>query len=79
VIRKRMEHAVDALDLPGRESFYVVSLSSRTLIYKGMLTANQIQGMFPDLADTALEGGKGAEHGAMPIGVTDFDDRGRRV
>jgi glutamate synthase (NADPH/NADH) large chain len=55
VIRKRMEHAVDALDLPGRESFYVVSLSSRTLIYKGMLTANQIQGMFPDLADTAVE------------------------
>ena len=38
VIRKRMEHAVDALDLPGREFFYVVSLSSRTLIYKGMRT-----------------------------------------
>ena len=55
VIRKRMEHAVDALDLPGREYFYVVSLSSRTLIYKGMLTANQIQGMFPDLSDPALD------------------------
>jgi len=55
VIRKRMEHAVDALDLPGREFFYVVSLSSRTLIYKGMLTANQIQAMFPDLADPTLE------------------------
>ena len=33
----------------------MVSLSSRTLIYKGMLTANQIGGMFPDLADPALE------------------------
>jgi glutamate synthase domain-containing protein 2/glutamate synthase domain-containing protein 1/glutamate synthase domain-containing protein 3 len=55
VIRKRMEHTVDALDLPGRQFFYVVSLSSRTLIYKGMLTASQIQGMFPDLADPALE------------------------
>ena len=55
VIRKRMEHAVDALDLPEREFFYVVSLSSRTLIYKGMLTARQIQGMFPDLADPTIE------------------------
>jgi glutamate synthase (NADPH) large chain len=55
VIRKRIEHAVDALDLPERQFFYVVSLSSRTLIYKGMLTANQIDGMFPDLADPLLE------------------------
>jgi glutamate synthase (ferredoxin) len=55
VIRKRVEHAVDVLDLPGREFFYVVSLSSRTLIYKGMLTANQIDGMFPDLADPELQ------------------------
>ena len=31
-------------------AFYVVSLSSRTLIYKGMLTADQIEPMFPDLS-----------------------------
>jgi glutamate synthase (ferredoxin) len=55
VIRKRVEHAVDALGIEGRRFFYVVSLSSRTLIYKGMLTANQIAGMFPDLADPDLE------------------------
>jgi glutamate synthase (ferredoxin) len=55
VIRKRVEHAVDALAIEGRRFFYVVSLSSRTLIYKGMLTANQIAGMFPDLADPELE------------------------
>ena len=35
--------------------FYVVSLSSKTLIYKGMLTAAQIAPMFPDLARSALE------------------------
>ena len=72
VIRKRMEHAVDALDLPGREFFYVVSLSSRTLIYKGMLTANQIDGMFPDLADPELAVGAGAgapavQHQHLPV------------
>ena len=55
VIRKRLEHAVDALDLPGRRVFYIPSLSSRTLIYKGMLSADQIEGMFPDLVDPDVE------------------------
>ena len=55
VIRKRIEHAVDAMALPDRSSFYVASLSSRTLIYKGMLTASQIAPMFPDLADPDVE------------------------
>src|SRR5216684_309431 len=34
---------------------YVVSLSCNTLIYKGMLTADQIQPMFPDLLDRDVE------------------------
>ena len=55
VIRKRVEHAVDALPFPEKQSFYVVSLSSRTLTYKGMLTADQIQTMFPDLMDPEIE------------------------
>ncbi len=57
VIRKRIEHAIDAADLPVTEKrfFYVVSLSSNTLIYKGMLTADQIGTMFPDLTDPAME------------------------
>ena len=57
VIRKRIEHAIDAADLPLEEKryFYVVSLSSNTMIYKGMLTANQIGTMFPDLTDPAME------------------------
>ena len=32
-----------------RKFFYIVSLSANTLIYKGMLTASQIEAMFPDL------------------------------
>src|SRR5687767_6705517 len=55
VIRKRVEHAIDKLAGDDRRFFYVVSLSSNTLIYKGMLTADQIERMFPDLVDPDVE------------------------
>ncbi len=55
VIRKRVEHAVDALPSEDCQGFYVVSLSSQTLIYKGMLNAGQIDAMFPDLTDPTME------------------------
>ena len=57
IIRKRVEQAVDRLSVPddAKRSFYVVNLSCNTLIYKGMLTAAQIEPMFPDLADPDLE------------------------
>ena len=55
VIRKRVEIAVDALELPERKFFYIPSLSSNTLIYKGMLIADQLEAMYPDLADPDLE------------------------
>jgi glutamate synthase (NADPH/NADH) large chain len=56
VIRKQIEHAVDASDLSADQKrfFYVVSLSSNTLIYKGMLTADQIGPMYPDLLDPSV-------------------------
>ena len=34
---------------------YIAGLSAKTLIYKGMLTASQIEGMFPDLSDASVE------------------------
>jgi glutamate synthase (ferredoxin) len=55
VIRKRVEHAADTLGLTERAMFYIPSLSSKTLIYKGMLTADQIQPTFPDLTDPDIE------------------------
>ncbi len=55
VIRKCVERAVDALALSQSRMFYIPSLSSRTLIYKGMLTADQIQPTFPDLTDPDME------------------------
>ena len=55
IARKRIEHDIARLDASVRDGFYIVSLSSRTLIYKGMLTASQIAPMFPDLRHPAFE------------------------
>jgi glutamate synthase (ferredoxin) len=51
LIRKRAEHGVAALGLSEGKSFYIASLSSRTVIYKGMLTPEQVGPYFKDLAD----------------------------
>jgi len=42
VIRKSIEGAVRDADIAGRDHFYIPSFSSRTLVYKGMLLANQV-------------------------------------
>ncbi|WP_297528313.1 glutamate synthase large subunit [Thiohalobacter sp.] len=54
VIRKRVENQVEASDWAGRDQFYVPSFSSRTLVYKGMLLANQVDAYYPDLKDERL-------------------------
>jgi glutamate synthase (ferredoxin) len=51
VIRKRVEHAIARSTLPERGYFYVPSLSANTLVYKGMLSADQIETMYPDITD----------------------------
>jgi glutamate synthase (ferredoxin) len=55
VIRKRVEHAVWNSEMPQRKLFYLPSLSCRTLIYKGMLSANQLEPMFPDITEADFE------------------------
>ncbi|WP_084956534.1 glutamate synthase large subunit [Thermoactinospora rubra] len=45
-LRKRAEHEADV---------YFPSLSSRTLVYKGMLTTTQLEPFFPDLGDERFE------------------------
>ena len=54
VIRKTAEHAVHALPKGQGKGFYVPSMSSRTLVYKGMLLANQVGTYFLDLQDKDL-------------------------
>lgn len=49
IIRKKVEFQITNSQIFQKNSFYIVSLSSRTLIYKGMLTALQLDKMFTDL------------------------------
>ena len=51
VIRKRIEHAVRALNIQDKAAFYIPSLSSRTIVYKGMLLANEVGIYYTDLRD----------------------------
>ena len=55
VIRKRAEHEVGAT--VGEEPFYFASFSARTIVYKGMLTPEQLSGYYPDLNDPELISG----------------------
>jgi len=54
VIRKRFENAIKRFGVPDAETFYFPSLSSKTLVYKGMLMAVQLREYFPDLSDPRL-------------------------
>ena len=49
LLRKRVEKKVAETDLPGKEDFYICSLSSKTMVYKGMLTSLQLRYYYPDL------------------------------
>ena len=51
IIRKRASHAVREGKLAQALQFYMCSLSSRILIYKGMLTSEQVMPFFTDLQD----------------------------
>jgi len=54
VIRKRVERAVRESAIPGREYFYVSSLSGNTIVYKGLLLPHQMAQYFQDLKDSSL-------------------------
>ncbi|MEK6551615.1 MAG: glutamate synthase large subunit [Pseudomonadota bacterium] len=54
IIRKRVEHAIAHSALVQKDQFYVPSLSSRTIVYKGMLTPDQVEKFFPELNDPAV-------------------------
>ncbi len=51
VVRKRVENLINTAKKPYTEAFYVNSLSSKTMIYKGQLLAHQIPAFFLDLND----------------------------
>lgn len=51
VIRKQAENKITPLSRENGGIFYFQSLSSRTIVYKGMLTASQLSGFYLDLSD----------------------------
>ena len=55
VVRRLVEKAISRSAIPSRRDFYIPSLSCRTIVYKGMLNASQLQVFYPDLADERVE------------------------
>jgi glutamate synthase (ferredoxin) len=55
VIRKRAYNEIRTSTLAGAEYWYVVSLSCRTFVYKGMLLTTQLDQYFTDLHNPLIE------------------------
>ena len=53
IIRKRIENKVRELKLEQEEFFYIPSMSSKTIVYKGLLLANQ--SFYKDLEDETVK------------------------
>jgi len=56
IIRKKIENRITNKD------FYIVSLSSKNIVYKGMLTSCQVREYFPDLSNHYLTSGLALVH-----------------
>ncbi|WP_345796294.1 glutamate synthase-related protein [Castellaniella sp. MT123] len=52
VIRKTASHAIQRMQLAHGQEYFVPSISVRTVVYKGLLLANQVGVYYRDLADT---------------------------
>ena len=51
VIRKTASHAIQDLHLKHGKEYFVASMSARTIVYKGLLLANQVGAYYQDLQD----------------------------
>ena len=56
IIRKRIENRIHHKD------FYIVSLSSKNIVYKGMLSSVQVREFFPDLTQPYFTSGLAVVH-----------------
>jgi len=70
IVRKRIENRVAKLSTPlphregqgGESDFYICSLSSKNIIYKGMLTSGQLRRYFSDLSNDYFTSGLALVH-----------------
>lgn len=62
IIRKKTENSIAKSGLAKERSFYIVSLSTRQMIYKGMLTSLQLREYYPDLSNPNFTSGISLVH-----------------
>lgn len=62
VIRKRIENKIYQSGIASRKDFYIVSLSTKNIVYKGMLSSLQLRNYFPDLTNSYFTSGLALVH-----------------
>jgi glutamate synthase (NADPH/NADH) large chain len=62
VVRKKIENSIYKSSISKDRSFYIVSLSTKQMIYKGMLTSLQLRDYFPDLTNENFTSGISLVH-----------------
>ncbi len=62
IIRKKIEKTIVQSTISEKKDFYIASLSCQKMVYKGMLTSNQLREYFPDLRDERLTSAIGLVH-----------------
>lgn len=62
IIRKRIENRIRKSAIPTREDFYIASLSTKNIVYKGMLSSLQLRNYFPDLTNSYFTSGLALVH-----------------
>ncbi len=62
LIRKHVENRIYLSSIQGKKDFYICSLSTKNIIYKGMLSSLQLRNYFPDLTNSYLTSGLALVH-----------------
>ena len=70
VCRRTIEKRGDASHELENKIFYICSMSSRTIVYKGMLVATQMRGFYLDLNDAAVESSLALVHSRYSTNTT---------
>ncbi len=62
IVRKKVEKKILKSSLEDKRSFYIVSLSTQRIVYKGMLTSTQLRDYFRDLTNPYFTSGLALVH-----------------
>ncbi|WP_459888590.1 glutamate synthase large subunit [Halostagnicola bangensis] len=55
VVRRALENSIESASIENAERFYVCSLDSKTIVYKGLLKGEQVESYYPDLSDERIK------------------------